>query len=57
MDRRGRGSDVRIRYGGTISHQQNRAMVEQFGLKLVAVTSTTVTGTALISFVDHHQYN
>ncbi|WP_318571079.1 DHH family phosphoesterase [Salinigranum marinum] len=33
--------------------QQNRAMVEQFGLKLVAVTSTTVTGTALIAFVDH----
>ena len=45
--------DVRILYGGQISHQQNRAMVHQFGLDCVPVTSTTVTDTDLVAFVDH----
>jgi len=45
--------NVRILYGGQISHQQNLAMVQQFGLELVPVTSTTVADTDLVAFVDH----
>ena len=45
--------DVRILYGGQISHQQNRAMVQLFGLEFVPLTSTTVADTDLVAFVDH----
>jgi len=44
---------VRIRYGGEISHQQNREMVRQFGLELVPITSDAVDDAELVAFVDH----
>jgi nanoRNase/pAp phosphatase (c-di-AMP/oligoRNAs hydrolase) len=44
---------VRILYGGKISHQQNREMVQQFGLELVPLTSANSISAELVAFVDH----
>ena len=46
-------SNVQIKYGGQISHQQNRAMVRKFGLELVPIGSASSRRAELVAFVDH----
>lgn len=44
---------VDILYGGTISHQQNRAFVNVFDIELTEYSDTHVETAELIAFVDH----
>ncbi|KKF40168.1 phosphoesterase [Halorubrum saccharovorum] len=44
---------VTIAYGGAISHQQNRAMVNALDIGLTPITECTLADFALVAFVDH----
>ncbi len=44
---------VNILYGGTISHQQNRAFVNVFDIELQQYSETLLEANELVAFVDH----
>jgi len=44
---------VDIAYGGTITHQQNRAMINVLDIELTSVTDITLSNYGLVAFVDH----
>lgn len=47
--------EVTIAYGGEISHQQNRALVNMLDISLQALEDTAVDDYDCIGFVDHSQ--
>ncbi|GGM51014.1 DHH family phosphoesterase [Haloarcula argentinensis] len=44
---------VDIVYGGTITHQQNRAMVNVLDIELRSINEATLSDYSLVAFVDH----
>ena len=46
-------ANVRLLYGGRVSHQQNREMVRQFGLHLVSLAAAGRPLADRVAFVDH----
>lgn len=46
-------SDVRILFGGSISHHQNRALVRHLGADLTPLAAASLTDSDLVAFVDH----
>ncbi|WP_266080355.1 DHH family phosphoesterase [Haladaptatus caseinilyticus] len=45
--------DVTLYYGGEITHQQNRAMVNALDIELYRLTENCLRSSSLLAFVDH----